>query len=52
MASAPKTPSLYARMQIPGTVTETPHDVPDARFALPSTSRPPIDHRNSANKQR
>jgi hypothetical protein len=37
MASAPKTPSLYARMQIHGTLTETPRDVPDARFALPST---------------
>lgn len=37
MASVPKAPSLYARMQIHGTLTETPRDVPDARFALPST---------------
>lgn len=37
MASAPKAPSLYARMQAHGTLTETPRDVPDARFALPST---------------
>lgn len=37
MASLPKTPSLYARMQTHGTLTETPRDVPDARFALPST---------------
>jgi hypothetical protein len=37
MASAPKTPSLYARMQMHGTLTETPRDVPDARFALQST---------------
>lgn len=42
MAAAPKTPSvktpsLYARMQTHGTLTEAPRDVPDARFALPST---------------
>lgn len=29
--------SLYARMREHGTLTETPSDVPDARFALPST---------------
>jgi len=33
----PKTPSLYSRMQAHGTLTEKPRDVPDARFALPST---------------
>ena len=32
MASAPKTPSLYSRMQAHGTLTEEPRDVPDARF--------------------
>ncbi|WP_244978451.1 hypothetical protein [Bradyrhizobium pachyrhizi] len=37
MVAAPKTPSLYARMQTHGTLTEAPRDVPDARFALPST---------------
>jgi hypothetical protein len=37
MAAGPKTPSLYSRMQTHGTLTEAPHDVPDARFALPST---------------
>lgn len=37
MASAPKPPSLYLRMQAHGTLTEAPRDVPDARFALPST---------------
>jgi hypothetical protein len=37
MAAGPKTPSLYARMQTHGTLTETPREVPDARFALPST---------------
>jgi hypothetical protein len=37
MAADPKRPSLYARMQTHGTLTETPRDVPDARFALPST---------------
>lgn len=37
MASAPKTPSLYSSIQTHGTLTETPRDVPDARFALPST---------------
>ncbi|MGA7807074.1 hypothetical protein [Bradyrhizobium sp.] len=37
MASAPKTPSLYSRMQAHGTLTEEPRGVPDARFALPST---------------
>ena len=37
MASAPKPPSLYSRMQAHGTLTEAPRDVPDARFALPST---------------
>lgn len=42
MAAAPKTPSvktpsLYARMQTHGTLTEAPRDVPNARFALPST---------------
>jgi hypothetical protein len=37
MAAGPKTPSLYSRMQAHGTLTETPRDVPDARFALPST---------------
>jgi hypothetical protein len=36
MASVPKTPSLYARMQTHGTLTKTTRDVPDARFALPS----------------
>lgn len=29
--------SLYARMREQGTLAETPSDVPDARFALPST---------------
>lgn len=29
--------SLYARMREHGTLAETPNDVPDARFALPST---------------
>lgn len=37
MTVAPKPPSLYSRMQRHGTLTETPADVPDARFALPST---------------
>ncbi|MEY9416814.1 hypothetical protein ABIF69_003256 [Bradyrhizobium japonicum] len=37
MASAPKPPSLYSRIQAHGTLTEEPRDVPDARFALPST---------------
>ena len=37
MAAVPKTPSLYSRMQAHGTLTEAPRDVPDARFALPST---------------
>ncbi|NWL43842.1 hypothetical protein FBF71_42720, partial [Bradyrhizobium elkanii] len=37
MVAAPKKPSLYARMQTHGTLTEAPRDVPDARFALPST---------------
>lgn len=37
MAVGPKTPSLYSRIQTHGTLTERPHDVPDARFALPST---------------
>jgi hypothetical protein len=35
--SAPKTPSLYSRIQTHGTLTEKPRDVPDARFALPSS---------------
>lgn len=30
-------PSLYARMREHGTLTETPKDIPDAVFALPST---------------
>lgn len=29
--------SLYARMREHGTLAETPQDIPDARFALPST---------------
>ena len=29
--------SLYARMREHGTLSETPQDIPDARFALPST---------------
>ena len=29
--------SLYARRKASGTLTETPKDIPDARFALPST---------------
>jgi hypothetical protein len=37
MAAGPKTPSLYSRLQTYGTLTEAPRDVPDARFALPST---------------
>ena len=37
MAAGPKTPSLYSRIQAHGTLTEKPRDVPDARFALPST---------------
>lgn len=37
MATAPKNPSLYSRMQAHGTLTEDPRDIPDARFALPST---------------
>jgi hypothetical protein len=37
MAAGPKIPSLYTRMQAHGTLTEAPRDVPDARFALPST---------------
>lgn len=37
MATSPKTLSLYSRLQIHGTLTESPRDVPDARFALPST---------------
>lgn len=37
MASTPKTQSLYARIQAHGTLTEAARDVPDARFALPST---------------
>jgi hypothetical protein len=37
MAVNPKSPSLYARIQTHGTLTERPQDVPDARFALPST---------------
>jgi len=37
MAAGPKTPSLYSRMLSHGTLTEAPRDVPDARFALPST---------------
>jgi hypothetical protein len=37
MAAGPKTPSLYSRIQTHGTLTEKPQDVPDARFALPST---------------
>lgn len=36
MAAGPKTPSLYSRMQTYGTLTESPRDIPDARFALPS----------------
>lgn len=30
-------PSLYARMRAHGTLTETPEEIPDAVFALPST---------------
>lgn len=37
MATSPKTLSLYSRIQTHGTLTESPRDVPDARFALPST---------------
>ncbi|WP_271611849.1 hypothetical protein [Bradyrhizobium sp. CCBAU 21362] len=37
MAATPKNPSLYSRMQAHGTLTEAPRDVPDARFALPSS---------------
>jgi hypothetical protein len=37
MAADPKTSSLYSRMQTHGTLTEAPRDVPDARFALPSS---------------
>jgi hypothetical protein len=37
MAAGPKSPSLHSRMQTHGTPTEAPRDVPDARFALPST---------------
>lgn len=37
MVAGPKTPSLYSRMQAHGTLTETPRDLPDARFALRST---------------
>jgi hypothetical protein len=37
MAAGPKTPSLYSRIQTHGTLTEAPRDVPDARFALPSS---------------
>lgn len=37
MAAGSKTPSLYSRIQTHGTLTERPEDVPDARFALPST---------------
>jgi hypothetical protein len=37
MATSPKAPSLYSRIQTHGTLTESPRDVPDARFALPST---------------
>jgi hypothetical protein len=37
MATSPKTQSLYLRIQTHGTLTESPRDVPDARFALPST---------------
>jgi hypothetical protein len=37
MVAGPKTPSLYSRIQTHGTLTERPQDVPDARFALPST---------------
>lgn len=37
MASAPKPQSLYARIQTRGTLTESPGEVPDARFALAST---------------
>jgi hypothetical protein len=33
----PKNISLYKRIQTHGTLTEKPRDVPDARFALPST---------------
>jgi hypothetical protein len=29
--------ALYARMREHGTLAEAPRDVPDARFALPST---------------
>jgi hypothetical protein len=37
MAAGPKTPSLYSRIQTHGTLTEAPRDLPDARFALPSS---------------
>jgi hypothetical protein len=37
MATSPTTPSLYSRIQTHGTLTEQPKDVPDARWALPST---------------
>ena len=37
MATSRKTSSLYSRLQSYGTLTESPRDVPDARFALPST---------------
>lgn len=36
MAATPKS-SLYSRIQTSGTLTESPSDVPDARFALPAT---------------
>lgn len=29
--------SLYTRLREHGTLAETPQDIPDARFALPST---------------
>jgi len=37
MATTLKAPTLYSRIQAYGTLTESPRDVPDARFALPST---------------
>jgi hypothetical protein len=35
--AGPKAPSLYSRIREHGTLTESPRDVPDARFAPPST---------------
>jgi hypothetical protein len=35
--TAVKPPSLYSRLKQHGTLAEKPEDVPDARFALPST---------------